>query len=166
MGSKTVAAFLLARTLVWGCDSFGGSVAGNREGSDAVFRGRVSSIDNLGSTKAGLRRSAVHFRVSEVWKGPPDSEITLHNTAVWGGCYGFNFELGKEYVVFAHEEIVSRNLALVVNGKQIAFENWGDVLPYGKRILAANGGYTSEVRRSRNTISLLGRGTQLSRSDR
>jgi hypothetical protein len=166
MGSKTVVAILLAGTLVWGCDNFGGSVTGSKEGSDAVFRGRVITIDDLGATKAGRRRLAVHFRVSEVWKGPTDSEITLHNMAVWGGCYGFDFELGKEYVVFAHGEIVSRDLALVVNGKQIAFENWGGVLPYGKRILAADGGYTSEVKRSRNTINLLGRGTLLSRSDR
>jgi hypothetical protein len=160
MGPKALAVVLVMRTLAYG-DCWGGSVAGSKNGSTAVFRGRVVAVEQYGQTKRGRNRQKVRFRVSELWKGPDDAEITLYDLNPLVGCDGFGFQLGVEYIVFAREEIVSRNLALGVNGK-ILNDDWRDVVPQGTRILTASNSNccnpTSELTTAKETIRLLGPG--------
>jgi hypothetical protein len=112
---RELAIWLIAGTLAY-CDCVGGLVAGNKKGSAAVFRGRVVAIEKLRKTPHGRDRYTVRFRVGEVWKGPTNAEFTLHTVSAGGDCRGFDFQLQQEYIVFAHEEVVSRNLALAARG--------------------------------------------------
>ncbi len=64
-----------------------------KEGS-AVFSGEVLSVDAAG------RRKQVTFRVIEFWKGNLDSKVTVSTEDHPGAC-GYEFEIGKTYLVFA-----------------------------------------------------------------
>lgn len=75
-----------------------------REQSASVFAGRVSEIagpnrDGVGSTGDSVR---VTFEVSDVWKGPPVSPITLETAASSASC-GYEFQPDVEYLVYARE---------------------------------------------------------------
>ncbi|MBS1251365.1 MAG: putative cell wall hydrolase LytN [Anaerolineales bacterium] len=78
-----------------------GSPAEELAKSTAVFTGRVVSIE---SSSAPLWRDVdsvnVTFRVSEVWKGPRRGKLTVL-TARHGIDCGYEFESGKEYLVYA-----------------------------------------------------------------
>ena len=82
-----------------------------------VFQGKGTLIDHLnpieppatktGSVKLGrIPRSnddqtVVTFRATRAWKGPVKSEIKVFAIARPSMCDGFEFEDGKEYVVYA-----------------------------------------------------------------
>jgi hypothetical protein len=62
--------------------------------AEAVFSGKVLEIEEV---KDGY---AVALQVIESWKGVDGSTIQVH-TGMGGGDCGFNFEEGKEYMVYA-----------------------------------------------------------------
>jgi hypothetical protein len=45
--------------------------------------------------------SKIKFRIEKTWKGSHQSEITLLSDYWLGTCVGFNFEVGKKYLVYA-----------------------------------------------------------------
>lgn len=65
------------------------------EKSDAVFSGQVIEME---STPTGY---VVSLEVFEFWKGDVPEEVTVQ-TGMGGGDCGFNFERGKNYMVYAH----------------------------------------------------------------
>lgn len=73
------------------------------EASAAVFAGRVTDIEELSvdSTIGSLTNLSVTFNVSEVWKGPEDATLTIRTADNSAAC-GYNFEEGKEYLVYAY----------------------------------------------------------------
>lgn len=81
----------------WACSCAGlGSPSGNVRHANAVFRGRVLSIEG-----SGFARRRVRFEVLASWKGPVDRELTVETGSGYGDC-GFNFESDREYVVYAY----------------------------------------------------------------
>lgn len=62
--------------------------------AEAVFSGRVLEIEETGY---GYN---VTLEVLEAWKGVDGSTVQVH-TGMGGGDCGFNFEEGKEYMVYA-----------------------------------------------------------------
>ena len=67
----------------------------------AVFAGEVTNIESdegpvINSTDPVM----VTFQVIEVWKGAPQNTITITTPRESASC-GFNFEVGREYVVYA-----------------------------------------------------------------
>ncbi|WP_052345893.1 hypothetical protein [Paucisalibacillus sp. EB02] len=65
--------------------------------STAVFRGEVKEIRQANDHDYGLK---VLLTVNEVWKGVHESEVTIR-TARDGAACGFDFQVGKEYLVYA-----------------------------------------------------------------
>jgi hypothetical protein len=74
-------------------------LSANREldRSSAVFRGEVTEIRKADDHEHGLK---VLLKVNEVWKGVHESEVTIR-TAKDGAACGFEFQVGKEYLVYA-----------------------------------------------------------------
>lgn len=71
-----------------------------RDGSDAVFSGKVTGIARTG------RMLKVKIQVDRAWKGAPAiqcGEVTLETHSNSATC-GFEFEQGKSYLVYAVEE--------------------------------------------------------------
>lgn len=64
----------------------------------AVFVGRVYSVEGAAGTLW------VHLEVSQVWKGPFQSLITVHTPTDSAAC-GYPFEQGQEYLVYAHGDL-------------------------------------------------------------
>jgi len=48
--------------------------------------------------------SKIKFRIEKTWKGSHQSEITLLSDYWLGTCVGFNFEVGKKYLVYAFQK--------------------------------------------------------------
>lgn len=73
------------------------------EQSAAVFAGTVASIqqDNYGKI--------VHFNAERAWKGISDNTVTV-TTAGMGVSCGYDFEQGKEYLVYAYDTPLKVNL--------------------------------------------------------
>lgn len=65
------------------------------EKADAVFTGTVTAIDSLDE---GTNR--VTLRIVHLWKGPEPIYLSVKTAADSAGC-GFNFEQGKDYLVYA-----------------------------------------------------------------
>ncbi len=65
------------------------------EQATAVFSGRVYSMEASGGALW------VHFEVSEVWKGPYQSLITVRTATDSAAC-GYTFAEGVEYLVYAN----------------------------------------------------------------
>lgn len=83
-----------------------GSPSEEIEKFDAVFAGRVLSVHHSFDPNA-LSYSpgditTVGFRVSAVWKGAVEENITLATPPTGGSC-GFAFVEGEEYVVYAYK---------------------------------------------------------------
>ncbi len=68
------------------------------EQSTAVFAGRVYSIENSGGVLW------VHLEVSQVWKGPYQSLMTVHTADNSAAC-GYNFIGETEYLVYAYGDL-------------------------------------------------------------
>ena len=85
------------------CDCYQGSAREKLRRFDSVFVGTVSSVERLGVVnEAGEARIRVTFRVDKRWKGEGDSAIldTVHNRS---GCFGFWFEQGERFLIYAHD---------------------------------------------------------------
>ena len=83
-----------------------GSPSEEMEKFDAVFAGKVLSIDhsfdpNAASFSPG-DHTTVGFSVDTVWKGTVDKNIDLTTPPTGGSC-GFAFVAGEEYIVYAYE---------------------------------------------------------------
>jgi hypothetical protein len=52
----------------------------------------------------GRRRYAVTFQVNRYWKGSPTYNITLYDLDAGTDCHGFDYQVGKEYLVYASQE--------------------------------------------------------------
>lgn len=80
--------------------------------SDAVFAGSVTTI--VDSSSGGIVSSArplyVTFDVTETWKGPNRTTLTVITAASSASC-GYPFQNGKQYLVYAY----SRNDNLYVS---------------------------------------------------
>ncbi|KRE93230.1 hypothetical protein ASG89_06925 [Paenibacillus sp. Soil766] len=67
--------------------------------SEAVFAGRVLDVNEQRNLNGSMTKAAL-FDVSHIWKGGTASQIIIHTGSGGGDC-GFNFEKGKEYLVYA-----------------------------------------------------------------
>ena len=66
-------------------------------GADAVFSGKVVEIKE---SPMNSRDFIIKFKVAKSWKGESSQEITI-STAKESAMCGFNFEIGKIYLVYA-----------------------------------------------------------------
>lgn len=71
------------------------------ENADAVFSGRVLSVEPIGD-RGAYRRLAVRFALESVWKGVPEGEEVTVTTAADGATCGYSFEPGEAYLVYAY----------------------------------------------------------------
>lgn len=73
--------------------------------SDAVFAGRVTDIhiENQGPQLSSADPVRVSFRVERAWKGGTASTLQVTTPRDSASC-GFNFEQGKDYIVYAGEQ--------------------------------------------------------------
>lgn len=84
------------------------SAAAELERSTAVFSGKVLAIKEKRSLQGYMTKS-VTFEVSNTWKGVKESQVLIA-TGQGGGDCGFNFEVGKEYLVYAnHSDMYGAN---------------------------------------------------------
>lgn len=71
-----------------------------------VFTGKVVEIVPLESATAGLpvelRPRRIRFVVSEAFRGADTAEVELHSRGGGSGMCDFPFQLGAEYLVYAH----------------------------------------------------------------
>lgn len=77
------------------------SIGEELERSQAVFSGKVVDVRENQSLK-GNRTKSVLFDVTNTWKGVKQSQIII-TTGLGGGDCGFDFEVGQDYLVYAHE---------------------------------------------------------------
>ncbi|MDQ0417357.1 hypothetical protein J2Z48_001530 [Croceifilum oryzae] len=95
--------FLLTMSGWWGLDVQAcscvplGDPIKEADKSSAVFVGQVVKLED----DANQHIATLH--VSKRWKGELDPELTVY-TALSGAACGFEFEMGKEYLVYATKE--------------------------------------------------------------
>lgn len=65
-----------------------------REGSDAVFEGRVYNVTTTGN------RARYSFEVHRYWKGTPPERIEIETATTSAAC-GRSYDLGRPYMVYA-----------------------------------------------------------------
>jgi len=80
--------------------------------SEAVFAGRVLEVKEQRYLNGSMTKAAL-FEVSHIWKGGPESQIIIHTGSGGGDC-GFNFEDGKEYLVYAHPSTMYGDKELLI----------------------------------------------------
>ncbi len=69
--------------------------------SQSVFNGKVLDIKEKRGQKGYMHKSVL-FEVTEVWKGPQQTQIMI-STGFGGGDCGIDFQKGQEYLVYAYE---------------------------------------------------------------
>lgn len=71
--------------------------------ADVIFRGNVENLQYLDDPKTTIiePRIIVTFKISRVWKGPPEKSLTIHTTYNKSTCNGYAFISGREYLVYA-----------------------------------------------------------------
>lgn len=82
-----------------------GSVAEERDNSNAVFQGTVESIQSSSTTK-----NTVIFQVDKYWKGNVGKTITVQTEENSASC-GYPFQEGKKYLVYTRNTIDLRNFS-------------------------------------------------------
>ncbi len=82
------------------------SVEQEMEQSDAVFTGTVTKIKKVGMGLYSPKK--VYFDVEKTWKGQNKAK-TFVITGIGSGDCGFNFEVGKDYIVYASESNMYTN---------------------------------------------------------
>jgi hypothetical protein len=70
--------------------------------SDAVFSGTVVSLSEPMLPTSSADLMSVEFDVAQVWKGDISQKEEIH-TALSSASCGFNFEAGRDYIVYANE---------------------------------------------------------------
>lgn len=103
--------FLTVYSSVGYCCSCIGEATVNQEfkRSDVVFTGKViyKKIINLTDTlmpAVKIQKAEYQLQVSTVLKGKIKQDTVTIITGVGGGDCGFNFEIGKEYIVYSSFE--------------------------------------------------------------
>lgn len=69
--------------------------------STAIFSGEVVEITGPAADEYFV---TVKFRVEASWKGETDTEVTI-TTASQGSMCGYQFEVGKKYIVYTYGQI-------------------------------------------------------------
>ncbi len=78
-------------------DSLKKQVSNAYKESAAIFSGTVKSVE----TAANGNEVIVKFSVKDTWKGAIGKEVTVM-TALDSSMCGYDFEVGKEYLVYAY----------------------------------------------------------------
>lgn len=89
-------------------------------GSDAIFSGEVIEVKESPTDKYNF---VVKFKVNKSWKDETSQEITI-NTARESAMCGYNFEIGKTYIVYAAG--TANNLSVNNCSRTMIFSNKGD----------------------------------------
>ncbi len=71
------------------------------ERSDAVFSGEVVNVKEVRNPQGYMSKSVL-FEVFQSWKGVEQSQLIIA-TGLGGGDCGFDFQVGKHYLVYATE---------------------------------------------------------------
>jgi hypothetical protein len=71
--------------------------------SAAVFAGRVIDIDAPAVMTNTLDQNKITFNASKAWKGVDKNPVYVYSSGSSASC-GYEFEVGKEYLVYAYEE--------------------------------------------------------------
>jgi hypothetical protein len=99
--------FFFLPAYVSACDCGGGSPCRVLEETNAVFVGRALSNETISPEDqpgGGGRYSVkVTFAINESFRAVSGSLATVHTTHGSGSC-GYQFEIGKEYLIFARNE--------------------------------------------------------------
>lgn len=111
--------------------------------SDAVFAGKVVKLSApLGDAVNSVDPVSVTFEVSQSWKGAPAQTVVVKTASSSASC-GFNFEQGREYLVYAETAdgelqagLCSRTQALATAAEDLAALGTGQAPATG----AATGG--------------------------
>src|SRR5690606_29734924 len=69
--------------------------------SAAVFAGTVADVQQAPAVESGPGYQ-ITFMVSEVWKGPVEPQIVVATAQDSAAC-GYQFEAGREYIVYAYD---------------------------------------------------------------
>jgi hypothetical protein len=148
----------LAMSAASACDCIGPAVHEELDRSSIVFRGVVTNIREFPPRPDMDRaRNVVTFSVSAYWKGNSGKEIILHLLAPRPDCNGADFEVKKEYVVFAESHIADD-----VRIENELWFGWLDLLPAGTQIFTARSlcSNTAEAVNARKTLRALGKGSK------
>ncbi|MCI0352059.1 MAG: carboxypeptidase regulatory-like domain-containing protein [Acidobacteriales bacterium] len=94
---------------------------------DAVFLGRVHHVASDVVKFFESPENVVTFKVIESYKGTPADAIQVR-TATSGAACGFHFEVGQDYVVYAHEN--KGKLYASICSRTLPVKNVADELPY------------------------------------
>ena len=110
-GFAFVMAFVLLTPEAFACSCVGMSPCSHLELSDAVFTGRVTSIDEkfqegevLGKKQRVRVGLIAHLEISHLYKGLRKDQRTVDvTTGGGGGDCGYGFQAGKEYFVMGNQ---------------------------------------------------------------
>ncbi len=83
-----------------------------KDGSDAVFVGKVVSVRTADENLPAAARNYVSFSVLRSWKGVTTESVEILTAANSAMC-GVGFEVGKQYIVYANKgeaEVLSTNI--------------------------------------------------------
>lgn len=115
MGQKTFSVFLMLVLVVTAFTFKGVSVVKacsciqpgtpteSLQSVDEVFRGYVKSITYQAVDETTSRGFLVEFEASEVWKGKLAAKKEIKTAQDSASC-GFDFEEGREYIVYAYKD--------------------------------------------------------------
>ena len=110
--------------------------------SDAVFAGKVVQVS--GQVDGGAAETVeVRFEVSQVWKGAESRTVQLKTSGSSASC-GFNFEQGREYVVYASQQEGNLTAGLCSRTALLASAA-GDVAALGTGTTPSGGAETPAV---------------------
>ncbi len=107
--------------------------------ADAVFAGRAAAVEVLGGPEPegdyACSSRRVSFEVAEGFRGAETGDVVEIVTGMGGGDCGYDFELGKSYVVYAHRGDAGVLYAGICGRTRTLSEAEED-LRYGRRIAA------------------------------
>lgn len=119
---------VLTTQRAYACSCIGpGSAAEELERSTAVFAGTVVDVAdaNRGPIISSADPIAFTFQVTRVWKGPIHTTLII-SSARGGASCGYEFEVGREYLVYAdgtethlQASLCSRTQPLSVAGEDL-----------------------------------------------
>jgi hypothetical protein len=96
-------------------------VKGAFSDSTAIFEGEVLEVSNFSKNEFEL---VVKIKVLNSWKGEQTGEITL-TTAKFGSMCGYNFEVGKAYLIYANGS--KNQLSAYLCSRTAVLSNNGDI---------------------------------------
>lgn len=122
---------------VWACSCVPpGDPMAEMEQATAVFAGRVYSMERSGGSVW------VHFELSQVWKGPYQSILTVRTNDSSAAC-GFEFAQDQNYMVYASGETNDLQVSLCSRTRPLALaEEDLKVLGPGTLVTQMQGGET------------------------